>query len=301
MKNKFLKKNGSLIIHMSRYLLTVKLGERLRTIDELSTQLECSVGSVTSAIKAIEVEGAVTLDRKGRNGTFISYLDYRQLVLLAELGNVVCAMPLPYTKQYEGLASGLKKQITTIPFYFAHMRGATVRAECLANGIYDIAIMSRLAAEQYVESGELEIAVDLGPHSYVSEHRLICREGQFKNIKRIGVDPSSPDQKLLTEAYFRGQDIDIVDTPYNECLEQIANNVIDAAIWYFTDNKLLHEMNLEDVWINQVSDCEKASIAVLTVSKKAKHIKTMLDHFLDIKALLKHQKNVVAGKIVPMY
>ena len=56
-------------------------------------------------------------------------------------------MPLPYTRLYEGLASGLKAQFDGIPFYYAHMRGADIRVECLLNGVYDMAVVSRLAAE----------------------------------------------------------------------------------------------------------------------------------------------------------
>ncbi|GAD80851.1 GntR family transcriptional regulator YhfZ [Vibrio ezurae] len=300
MANNFIKKHGVALIHISRYLLTVKPHDRLRTIDELSAELGCSVGYIATAIKKIEAEGAVTLDRRGRNGTFISNLDYCQLIRLAEFGNMVCAMPLPYTKHYEGLASGLKAQIS-VPFYFAHMRGADVRAECLKNGIYDIAIMSRLAAEHYVASGDLDIALELGPNTYVSEHRLICRQGELHNIKRVGVDPSSPDQKLLTETYFKNQNVDIVEAPYNECLELIANNTIDASIWYLSDNERLTSMGLSAASISHVPDCEKASSAVLTVSKKAQHVKILIDHMVDTNNLLQHQNDVVTGKVIPTY
>ena len=54
---------------------------------------------------------------------------------------------LAYTRLYEGLASGLKAQFDGIPFYYAHMRGADIRVECLLNGVYDMAVVSRLAAE----------------------------------------------------------------------------------------------------------------------------------------------------------
>lgn len=37
-----------------------------------------------------------------------------------------------------------------IPFYYAHMRGADIRVECLLNGVYDMAVVSRLAAESYL-------------------------------------------------------------------------------------------------------------------------------------------------------
>ncbi len=80
---------------------------------------------------------------------------------------------LPYTRLYEGLASGLKAQFDGIPFYYAHMRGADIRVECLLNGVYDMAVVSRLAAESYLTQKGLCLALELGPHTYVGEHQLI--------------------------------------------------------------------------------------------------------------------------------
>lgn len=31
----------------------------------------------------------------------------------------------------------MKREFSDVPFYFAHMRGADIRVECLRNGIYD--------------------------------------------------------------------------------------------------------------------------------------------------------------------
>lgn len=44
----------------------------------------------------------------GRNGTLLIDLNMPLLLQQADLGNMVCAIPLPYTKLYEGLASGLR-------------------------------------------------------------------------------------------------------------------------------------------------------------------------------------------------
>ena len=124
MKAQYINKEGAAIINIARYLMTTSVNERLKTIDMLSEDIEVSVGFIQKALSTIEKQGAVVLSRQGRNGTFISKLDYHALVRLAGFSHFVCAMPLPYTKHYEGLASGLKKTDRRFAALFCpHARG----------------------------------------------------------------------------------------------------------------------------------------------------------------------------------
>ncbi|STI93804.1 amino acid transporter [Escherichia coli] len=86
-------------------------------------------------------------------------------------------MPLPYTRLYEGLASGLKAQFDGIPFYYAHMRGADIRVECLLNGVYDMAVVSRLGGGKLSHAKRIMPRAGVGTDTYVGEHQLICRKG----------------------------------------------------------------------------------------------------------------------------
>lgn len=109
----------------------------------MSWQTECrsSVGLTQAALKTLESSGAIRIERRGRNGSYLVEMDNKALLSHVDINNVVCAMPLPYTRLYEGLASGLKAQFDGIPFYYAHMRGADIRVECLLNGVYDMAVV----------------------------------------------------------------------------------------------------------------------------------------------------------------
>ncbi len=147
---RFIKKEGVVITTLARYLLGEKCGNRLKTIDELANECRSSVGLTQAALKTLESSGAIRIERRGRNGSYLVEMDNKALLTHVDINNVVCAMPLPYTRLYEGLASGLKAQFDGIPFYYAHMRGADIRVECLLNGVYDMAVVSRLAAESYL-------------------------------------------------------------------------------------------------------------------------------------------------------
>ncbi|CAH0524897.1 GntR family transcriptional regulator YhfZ [Vibrio hippocampi] len=297
----YIKKNGQAIIELARYFMLMEVGTRVLTVDELSKKIACSVGYIAKSIKEIEAIGAIHLERQGRNGTIVKSINFKKLVELADFGRLVCAMPLPYTKRYEGLASAIKDQIDIVPLYFAHMRGADVRAECLKNGVYDIAIMSKLAAQSYIEEGTLQIAIELPVHSYVSEHKLIYKGDDRDSIKRIGVDPDSPDQKVLTEMIFKGRNVDIVAVPYNECLDKVNSNYIDATIWNPSSKSNEQYSSLRQEAISDLDNVDNFSIAVLMVRKDANFTKALLNHMLNIEELKSHQEQVISGSRTPTY
>ena len=60
--------------------------------------------------------------------------------------------------------------------------------------MYDMAVVSRLAAESYLTQKGLCLALELGPHTYVGEHQLICRKGESANGKRVGLDNRSAER-----------------------------------------------------------------------------------------------------------
>ncbi|EKN3007368.1 hypothetical protein PXH33_005550, partial [Escherichia coli] len=110
MRRTFIKKEGVVITTLARYLLGEKCGNRLKTIDELANECRSSVGLTQAALKTLESSGAIRIERRGRNGSYLVEMDNKALLTHVDINNVVCAMPLPYTRLYEGLASGLKAQ-----------------------------------------------------------------------------------------------------------------------------------------------------------------------------------------------
>ncbi|MGR5149888.1 GntR family transcriptional regulator YhfZ [Photobacterium alginatilyticum] len=298
MSEKYIKKEGAAVINIARYLMSQKAGARLRTIDSLAEEFELSVGLVQKALKKIEADGVISLSRQGRNGTYISRLDCIEVIRLAGLGHVVCAMPLPYTKHYEGLASGIKAQMGSMPLYFAHMRGAGIRAKLLSSGVHDIAIMSTLAAQSY--SDGLTVAINLGDNSYSHDHRVIFRKGEYDAIRRIGVDPDSPDQQILTEKAFPGKDIEIVEINYGDSLVHLSNGDIDAVIG-LTEALDMDSLGLAEKSLNHIPECRMASEAVLLVRNDTPYVKTLLRNLINREVLLTHQGKVIAGEVTPSY
>lgn len=116
------QKEGVVITTLARYLLGEKCGNRLKTIDELATECRSSVGLTQAALKTLESSGAIRIERRGRNGSYLVEMDNKALLTHVDINNVVCAMPLPYTRLYEGLASGLKARLMAFLLLCAYAR-----------------------------------------------------------------------------------------------------------------------------------------------------------------------------------
>lgn len=300
MSRSFIKKEGVAQASLARYLLGEKSGNRLKTIDELASECRFSVGLIQAALKTLEKAGAVTVERRGRNGSYLVSMDNIVLLAFADIGNVVCAMPLPYTRLYEGLASGLKAQFDGIPFYYAHMRGSDVRVECLLNGVYDLAVVSRLAAKSYLDKDDVCMALELGPHTYVGEHKLICRAGE-QQIQRVGIDPRSADQRIMTDVYFSNKPVALLDVPYHECLHRIAKGDIDAVIWNVTNEIDLESHGLVAKPLTDDARFTDASEAVVLTRADDIPIQQLLRTVVNKTELLAHQQRVLAGLQEPSY
>ncbi|MBS9431331.1 GntR family transcriptional regulator YhfZ [Photorhabdus hainanensis] len=301
MSRGLLKKEGVAQACLARYLLGEHCGNRLKTIEELSSDYGLSVGLVQFALKKLESSGAVYVERRGRNGSYLVSVDHKALLAHADISNVVCAMPLPYTRLYEGLASGLKAQFEGIPFYFAHMRGSDARMECLRSGIYDLAVVSHLAAQTYLEQGDVRVVLELGPQTYVGAHQLIYRKGGEHNIRRVGLDHRSADQKIMTEVYFAGQDITLVDISYHESLYKVAKGDIDAVIWNVSREIELSSRELIAVPLRGSACFTQASEAVVLTRADDILIQQLLRTMVNKTELLAHQQRVLAGQQDPSY
>ncbi len=286
---------------LARYLLGEKCGNRLKTIDELAAECHSSVGLTQAALKTLESSGAIRIERRGRNGSYLVDMDNRTLLKHVDINNVVCAMPLPYTRLYEGLASGLKAQFDGIPFYYAHMRGADIRVECLLNGVYDMAVVSRLAAESYLAQDGLRITLALGPHTYVGEHQLICRKGESADVKRVGLDNRSAVQKIMTEACFGNRDVELIDMPYHESLQRIAKGDVDAVIWNVVAEAELAVLGLEATPLTNDPRFLQATEAVVLTRAEDYAIQQLLRAVVNKEALLAHQQRVANGEQEPSY
>lgn len=211
-----MQKLGIATTSLAVEFIPLNKGDRIKTVAEFSETYNTARGTIQSAMKFLKEHDALELESRDHLGTFIKEIDYIKLLELTGIKSLVGVMPLPYSKRYEGLATGIYKCLNDsgINTNLAFMRGSNHRLKALEDKRYDFAITSRLAADYYLKENEnIQIVKTFGDCSYVNDHIIIVAkdfEGQFKKGTRVGIDNSSIDQFVLTKKYFDGIEVEYI-------------------------------------------------------------------------------------------
>ena len=147
-------KNGIATYTLAREFIKYHVGDKIPTVSELSETLDLARGTVQNAVKLLQQSDAIRIESKGHVGSYLVKKNMTILLEFAGISSIVGVMPLPYSKRYEGLASGLLVTMENhynIPASMAFMRGAKNRISMLISNRYDVAIISRSAAEQIIK------------------------------------------------------------------------------------------------------------------------------------------------------
>ena len=215
-------------------------------------------------------------------------------------------MPLPYSKRYEGLATGLYKCLNDsgVNTNLAFMRGSNHRLKALEDGRYDFAVTSRLTADYYLENNKnIEIVKVFGDFSYVNEHIIVVAKdfnGEFTNGTRVGIDTSSIDQFMLTKTYFKDLDVQYVTLNYSQFITAIKENEIDVAIWNLDDIQDRQD-DIKFLPLKRESNNIKDTEAVIIASKENSIVKVLFSRVLNVENVKKYQRLVMEKKIMPQY
>ena len=304
-KQMLFSKNGYVTYILAREFLKYKVGDRIPTITEWCEKLNIARGTMQNALKSLVRNKAIRIDTKGHVGSYLVQKDVEILLKLAGISSIVGVMPLPYSKRYEGLASGLLVTMENhynIPVSMAFMRGSKNRVSMLKSNRYDFAILSSLAAKRMIEKGvNIKIVMLFGPNTYLSEHVIIFHDKRVRSIAdgmKIGLDFDSLDQKELTEKACCGKKIEYINIEYSQIIEHVLNGDIDAAIWNKDEimDKYIH-INYQPLPKNG----DVASEAALVCDENHLEIATLLKEIIDPEVVINIQKLVLEGKITPSY
>lgn len=300
-----LSKNGQAALALAREFMKFPIGEKVPTVTEFCEKLNLSRGTVQNSLKLLTDNQAIKLASRGHMGSYLIQKNTRSLLEFANITSLVGTMPLPYSKKYEGLASGLivaMENIYDIPISMAYMRGAKNRISMLLSNRYDFAIVSHLAAKGYMEKYKnIRIVKSFGPYSYLSEHVLMFHDKKADGIQdgmKVGIDPDSYDQRDLTEKMCEGKDVTYVQMDYSQLLQRLLSGDIDAAIW--NHDEILDKatkVNYQPLDLDSLDNTE----AVLVVNADKPEIVTLLSEIVEVETVLNIQKLVVDKKITPSY
>lgn len=300
-----LKKNGMATISLAKALLKYSIGEKIPTVSEFSSSLQLARGTVQNAMKNLVDTEAIRVASKGHLGTYLVRKNTKMLLNFAGIHYLIGTMPLPYSKRYEGLASGLTSCLENnydIPVNLAYMRGAANRIAMVIQDRYDFAIVSRFAAKDFIEKYPLiDIIISFGPESYTSNHALMFHDMNKKEIEdgmKVGIDSSSIDQRELVKMVCEGKKVEFVEIEYSTIIDHIIDGDIDATVMSVDEvieRKV--KVNYNDIITPDMDNTE----AVLIVKKENEEISALLKELIDVNAIKNIQSLVMQGKITPNY
>ncbi|HCJ10281.1 MAG TPA: hypothetical protein DHW14_03850 [Clostridiales bacterium] len=313
----FVAKHARVAMTIAQDLLRARPGDRLPPVGEYARRLGVGRGTVQTALNLLKEHGAVSLVARGHMGTFIASVDPAALWELTGLGTITGVMPLPYSMRYKGLATGLYRafQEAAIPLVMAHMRGARRRLAALDSRRYEFAVVSRYSYEVAREEMDyLELAVALGPKTSVREHVLIVREAALDDAVpdracgrrladglRVGIDPDSIDVTDLTLRECRGVEVELVELPYVQFLEQIRKGTIDAAVWDSEEGLPEEGSGFKVVPLrgSEAGELPETGEAVLVVHRDNRVVKSILSEKIDPAVVRETQARVLRGEELP--
>ncbi len=304
-QEQLLSKNGLAVIDLAKTLLNYDIGDRVPTITELSERLDTARGTTQNALKTLENAGALRINSRGHLGSFLSEKNEAVLLKLAGINSLVGTMPLPYSRKYEGFATGLvsvMENVYDLPVTLSFMRGAKNRIVMVLEGRYDFAVISKYALQEFLkDSLPISTIIDFGPESYCSSHVMIFHDPKANNIKdgmKVGIDVDSVDQANMTKNICKGKRVEYVPVKYHTLLKKVLSGELDATIWNMDE---IIDGTIDINYIKATNGESTDTEAVIVADSRRPEIIKILSTMINVDDVLHIQKAVEEGKITPSY
>ena len=302
MGNELYQKTGIAVNCIAQDLLTRKKGDRIPSISEYQEKFGVSRGTIQNGLNYLKERQAITLITRGHMGTVIESIDYPRLQECCFNKELLGSMPLPYSICYQGLATALFKLMKPYAFNLVYARGSGSRIKLLTSDACQFAVCSLYAAEEAIRSGQkIDIALDLGPGTYLTRHVMIFREAGKQAIEsgmRVAYDPDSMDHRHLTELMVSGvAGVNLTRMKAHQTIKAIQAGEVDAGVWNLDEILESGYTDLNMVTIPITPETAKYSSAVFVVSRGNEEIAQLLCQTVCPDRVRRIQSDVREGRI----
>ncbi|WP_277631170.1 GntR family transcriptional regulator YhfZ [Atopococcus tabaci] len=306
MAKSFYQKTGIAIEQIASDLFLLEVGDRIPNVSTFQEKYALARGTVQNALRYLKEEQAIETISKGHLGTFLVHVDHGKLQHFANADQLKGTMPLPYSKLYEGLATGVyllfKKQ--RIKLSMAYIRGSEERIQAVREGVYDFAVTSRFAAENVIQNHpELVIVKAFGKESYLSRHVLLLAEGntEIQDGMRIGIDSDSLDHSVLTKTLVKDKRVELVEMPSNQLIYALREKQIDAGIWNYDEieDKQVGDLHYKDIEEEQYHQAMSEAVVICRADRKM--ICSICEKYLSTEKIREIQRMIKEGAMTPRY
>lgn len=239
--NDIYKKSGLMRMNIARDFYLMDPGGRIPTILEYTEQFSVSRGIVQNAIRQLEEDGCIAIEKKGVKGTFLREKDDRKLYACTGWGSVTGTMPLPLNINLISLATALGEQLeqADFPFSFAYITGSERRLGALEHMMYDFIVVTRATALDYLNAcGFVRECITLKDCSYASDFVLYFLDPSKHEIEdgmRVAVDMKCRDQWELTRLLCRDKQVEYVSFPYISFENLVRKKAADCVVYRLLD------------------------------------------------------------------
>jgi hypothetical protein len=223
---------------VARALLGTPIGSQLPTTSTLAKQAKAGHGTVQTALRAIEDEGAVETTAHGSYGRRVVAQDLLKLWAASGRGALTGVMPLPESREFAGIATAFATlaEARGLTLQLLFRQGSGGRMRFLLSERVDFIIASQASVTRAAGIS----SVGLGDYSYYGENSVVVitplgRKPQSRG--RVPIDRNSTDHAALTIREFPAAEL--IDTPYMLIPEMIAKGELDAAVWHRTTSSPL--------------------------------------------------------------
>ncbi|CEI80898.1 hypothetical protein BN997_00710 [Oceanobacillus oncorhynchi] len=308
MWEKFYSKNGLAAKKIAKVLIELEKGEKIPRVSDYSDTLSIGRGTVQHALRLLEEMKAIKLEARGHLGTYLMWKDDDILLEIAGIAPLIGSMPLPYSRKYEGLASGIVEAFETVGkrVNLIYMRGGANRVEALRTKRCDYAVVSKMTANATLSKyPNLKILESLGANSYVSSHKVFLVGSEHPGVQegmKVGVDRESLDQMQLTLAEFKGRNVQFVDVNYMQLFDKLQAKEIDATIWNVDEKKMIQTFKSISLQSPEARKMSKdTSEAVIIIDSDREEEMKEKWNSVEKDRILQIQKSVERGEIIPRY
>lgn len=224
--------------------LTRGVGETLTTNGEFQERLGVGAGTLQRAVDLLADRGALRTTSRGHLGRRIDEIGLGDCWQAAGLSPVRFILSPSGPIELDELEASLGDELTTlgVPFTMHHSRGGNGRLRAVAEGRYDIAIVSRGTFEGVRRSGMvtgLGAARVLGEGTYYAPDRLVVLRGPRSLDpalrETIAIDRESFDHEALTVAEFPDDGVlRYVQMDFTEVPGRVLAGLVGAGVWHVT-------------------------------------------------------------------
>lgn len=298
--NMYHQKHGLVMSYLVDAFLSMKIGDRMETIEEISTSLNVGRGTVQTALTRLKDQGVIKTESRGHLGTCVTSINYDKLLLLSGVQEIMGVMPVIRSKKLEGLAEGIRTSLSHmegVKTEISFVHGAQKRIEALLNGNYDFAVMSHQAAKKHMKDvpSAISIVKVIGGASYIGRHVLVTHRDfvdDGSRAIRVGADFTSDDQTLMTMRYFQNKNIIIIPCQSNNLAEAIGENRIDCAIDNSDNNYSTYDY-IKTIEITDHNETKENTETAIVVRADDHIMQRILKRNIDIPLIEKIQEEVM--------